>query len=72
MVADEIIAGINDAPSACAGLRWAAAYAARSTGTALRAIHVADWPEPLDMYAYPSVADYVYPDRSGWPVGLGP
>ena len=41
MTADEIIVGIDDSPSACAALRWAAAYA-RSTGTALRAIHVVD------------------------------
>ena len=38
MTADEIIVGIDDSPSARAVLRWAAAYA-RSTGTALRAIH---------------------------------
>ncbi len=41
MTADEIIVGIDDSPPARAGLRWAAAYA-RSTGTALRAIHVVD------------------------------
>ena len=39
MTADEIIVGIDD--SARAALRWAAAYA-RSTETALRAIHVVD------------------------------
>jgi hypothetical protein len=38
MTADEIIVGIDDSPSARAGLRWVAAYA-RSTQTALRAIH---------------------------------
>ena len=37
----EIIVGIVDSPSARATLRWAAAYA-RSTETALRAIHVVD------------------------------
>jgi K+-sensing histidine kinase KdpD len=41
VTADEIIVGIVDSPSARAALRWAAAYA-RSTETALRAIHVVD------------------------------
>jgi nucleotide-binding universal stress UspA family protein len=41
VTADEIIVGIVDSPSARATLRWAAAYA-RSTETALRAIHVVD------------------------------
>ena len=40
MTADEMV-GIVDSPSARAALRWAAAYT-RSTGTALRAIHVVD------------------------------
>jgi hypothetical protein len=38
MTADGIIVGTDDSPSTCAGLGWAAACA-RSTGTALRAIH---------------------------------
>ncbi len=38
MTADQIIVGIDDSPSARAVLRWVAAYA-RSTQTALRAIH---------------------------------
>jgi nucleotide-binding universal stress UspA family protein len=69
MTADEIIVGIDDSPSARAGLRWAAAHT-RSAGTALRAIHVVDWPEAQDMCVYPVVADYVYPDVSGWSVGV--
>jgi nucleotide-binding universal stress UspA family protein len=67
MTADEIIVGIDD--SARAALRWAAVYA-RSTGAALRAIHVVDWGEAQDMSVYPVVADYLYPDGSGWSVGL--
>jgi nucleotide-binding universal stress UspA family protein len=68
MSADEIIGGIDDSPSVRAAIRWAAAYI-RSTGTALRTIHVVDWPGAQDMYLYPVVADYVYPDGSGWSVG---
>jgi hypothetical protein len=41
MTADEIIVGIDDSPSARAGLRWAAAYP-RLTGAALPAIQVVD------------------------------
>jgi nucleotide-binding universal stress UspA family protein len=67
MTVDEIV-GIDDSPSARAGLRWAAAYA-RSTGAALPAIQVVDWPEAQDKCVYPVVADYVYPDVSGWSVG---
>ena len=65
MTADKIIVGIDD--SARAALRWVAAYP-RSTGAALRAIHVVDWREAQDMSVYPVVADYVYPDGSGWSV----
>jgi hypothetical protein len=71
MVADEIIVGIDDSPSARAGIRWAAGYP-RSTGTALRAIHEVDEPEVQDTRVYPIVADYVYPDASGWSVRLHP
>ena len=67
MTADEIIVGIDDSPSACADLRWAAAHT-RSTGTVLRAIHGVNSPEAQDMYSV--VADYVYSDGSGWSVGL--
>ena len=66
MTADEITVGIEDSPSAGAALCWAA-LDARSTG-ADRAIHVVGWPEAQDMYVYPVVADYLYPDRSGWAV----
>jgi K+-sensing histidine kinase KdpD len=69
MTADEIIVGIDDSPSARAGLRWATAYA-RSTGTARRAIQVVDEPEVQDTRVYPVVADCVYPDASGWSVRL--
>jgi hypothetical protein len=65
MTADEIIVGIDD--SARAALRWAAVYA-RSTETALPASHVVDELEAQDMSVYPVVADYLYPDRSGWSV----
>jgi len=41
MTAEEIIGGIDDSPSVRAVLRWATAYI-RSTGTALRTIHVVD------------------------------
>jgi hypothetical protein len=41
MTADEIIVGIEDSRSACSALCWAA-LDARSTGAALRAIHVVD------------------------------
>jgi nucleotide-binding universal stress UspA family protein len=61
MTAKEIVVGIDDSPSGRAAMRWAAAYA-RSKGAALRAIHVVAFPEAHDMYAYPVVADYVYPD----------
>ena len=67
MTADEIIVGIEDSPSGRAALRWAAAYP-RSAGAADRAIHVVDQPEAQDMCVYPVVADYVYPDGSGWSV----
>ena len=43
MTADEIIVGIDNSPSARAGIRWAAG--SRSTETALRAIHGVDWLE---------------------------
>jgi nucleotide-binding universal stress UspA family protein len=64
MTANEIIVGIDDSPSGRAALRWAAAYA-RSIGMALRAVHVVDRPEAHDMYAYPVVADYTYPESGG-------
>jgi hypothetical protein len=69
MTADEIIVGIEDSRSARAAVCWAA-LDARSTGAALPAIHVVNWPEAQDMSVYPVVADYLYPDRSGWSVGL--
>ncbi len=53
MTADEILVGIDNSPSARAD-RWAAAYP-RSTGTALRAIDLVDWPEALEMSVYPVV-----------------
>jgi hypothetical protein len=59
MTADEILVGIDNSPSARAA-RWAAGYP-RSTGTALRAIDLVDWPEALEMSVYPVVANYVYP-----------
>jgi nucleotide-binding universal stress UspA family protein len=69
MTADEISVGIDDSPHARAALRWAAVYA-RSTGTALPASDVVDWPEAQNMDVYPVVADYVYPDGPRWSVGL--
>jgi nucleotide-binding universal stress UspA family protein len=63
MTAKEIIVGVDDSPSARAAIRWAAAYA-RSTGAVLRAIHVVAWPATHEMYAYPVVADHIYPDAS--------
>ena len=42
MTADEIIVGIDDSPSACAALRWAAAAYSPIDRNALRAIHVVD------------------------------
>ena len=69
MTADEIIVGIDDSPSARAALGWAAAYA-RSTGTALRAIHLVEWPKAHGHVRLPRIADYVYPDGSGWSVGV--
>ena len=63
MTAKEVVVGVDDSPSARAALRWAAEYA-RSTGAVLRGIHVVDWPEAHDMYTYPVVADYIYPDTS--------
>jgi len=68
MTADEILVGIDNSPSARAA-RWAPAYP-RSTGTALRAIDLVDWPEALEMSVYPVVANYVYPNESGWSVGI--
>jgi nucleotide-binding universal stress UspA family protein len=63
MTAKEIVVGIDDSAPGRAAMQWAAAYA-RSKGSALRAIHVVSLPEAHDMYAYPVVADYVYPDPS--------
>lgn len=63
MTANEILVGIDDSPSARAAIRWAAAYA-RSSGATLRAIHVITRTESHDMYAFPVVADYVYPDAT--------
>jgi nucleotide-binding universal stress UspA family protein len=63
MTAKEIVVGIDDSPSAGAAMRWAADYA-RSTESTLRAIHVIRLPDEHDMYAYPVVADYLYPDTS--------
>jgi nucleotide-binding universal stress UspA family protein len=58
---NEIVVGVDDSPSAPAAIRWAAAYA-RSSGAKLRAIHVITRPDAHDGYAFPVVADYVYPD----------
>ena len=69
MTADEIIVGIDDSPSARAALCWTAVYA-RSTGSALRTLRVVEWPEAQETYVYPVVADYVYPDGSGWSAGV--
>ena len=69
MTADEIIVGIDDSPSARAALRWATVYA-QSTGSALRTLRVVEWPEAQEMYVYPTVADYVYPDGPGLSVGV--
>jgi nucleotide-binding universal stress UspA family protein len=68
MTADQIV-GIDDSPFVRAALSWAAAYA-RPTGTALHAIHVVDLSEAHDMDVCPVVADYLYPDGSGWSVGV--
>jgi hypothetical protein len=70
MTADLIIDGIDDSPSARAALP-------------LRQLRTPDRPEQRfapfkwstgwraqDMYVYPVVADYVYPDGSGWLVGI--
>jgi len=43
MTRNEIIVGLDDSPSAKAGLRWAAEQAIRRQAV-LRAIHVFDWP----------------------------
>jgi hypothetical protein len=64
MTAEGSSSAPTNSPSARAALRWAAAYA-RSTGAALCAIHLVDWPEVQDMCVYPVVADYLYPDGSG-------
>ena len=66
MTADQIV-GIDDSPFVRVALSWAAAYA-RPTGTALHAIHVVDLSEAQDVYVYPVVADYLYPDGPGWSV----
>lgn len=58
----EVVAGIDDSPSARAALTWAAEYAHR-TGSRLRAVHVLNWPLARDLYfTNPVVPDYVYPD----------
>jgi nucleotide-binding universal stress UspA family protein len=55
----EIVVGLDDAPSAAAALRWAAAEAIRTDST-LRAVHALSWPfgvQPPD----PKIAAAVEP-----------
>jgi hypothetical protein len=65
MTADEIIVGIDD--SARAALRWAAAYPDRPKQR-FAPFMWSTSARHMDMYVYPVVADYVYPDGSGWSV----
>lgn len=57
----DIVVGIDDSPSAWAGLTWAASYA-RRTGARLRAIHVLEHIEARELYAEPVMGTFVYPD----------
>lgn len=58
---DTIVVGVADSPQARAALRWAADMA-RSTGSTLVGVHVLEWPQVGDLYAYSVVADQVFPD----------
>lgn len=61
MTRSTIVVGVDESPQARAALRWAA-EAARGTGATLRGVHVLEWPQVGDLYAYSVVADQVYPD----------
>ena len=60
MTKDEIVVGLDDSGPARAALIWAADLA-RLSGSALRAVHVADWPTGLRADGRPLVVeDLVY------------
>ena len=61
MAQDTIVVGVDDSPQAVTALRWAAELA-RSAGSRLVGVHVLQWPQAQDLYAYSVVADQVYPD----------
>ena len=61
MAQDTIVVGVDDSPQARAAVRWAADMA-RSSGSRLVGVHVLQWPQARDIYAYSVVADQVYPD----------
>ena len=61
MTQDTIVVGVDESPQARAALRWAA-DAARRSGSRLVGVHVLQWPQARDLYAYTVVADQVYPD----------
>lgn len=63
MTQDTIVVGVDESPQARAALRWAADTARRS-GSRLVGVHVLQWPQARDLYAYTVVADQVYPDPS--------
>jgi nucleotide-binding universal stress UspA family protein len=63
MTQDTIVVGVDESPQARVALRWAA-DTARSSGSRLVGVHVLQWPQARDLYAYSVVADQVYPDPS--------
>jgi nucleotide-binding universal stress UspA family protein len=53
MINNSIVVGLDDSAASQAADRWAAAYA-HTTGKALRAVHVLDWPIGLNPSAVKS------------------
>jgi len=53
MINNSIVVGLDDSAASQAAHRWAAAYA-HTTGKALRAVHVLDWPIGLNPSAVKS------------------
>lgn len=56
-----IVVGVDESPQARAALRWAADMA-RRTNSVLVGVHVLQWPQVRELYAYTVVADQVFPD----------
>ena len=61
MTRSTIVVGVDESPQARAALRWAA-ETARGSGATLLGVHVLEWPQASDLYAYSVVADQICPD----------